>query len=76
MLLVNGRLEVPEPLPTELLGRKLTRIMGHGSVLCTEENAPLLRSLMAGHLMRTTVVPAGFRACPVTVVAARRRRQG
>lgn len=61
VLLVNGRLEVPEPLPTELLERKLTRIMGDGSVLCAEENAPLLRSLMAGQLMRTTVVPAGFR---------------
>lgn len=61
VLLVNGRLEVPEPLPAELLERKLRRIVGHGSVLCTEDNAPLLRSLMADQPLRTTVVPAGFR---------------
>lgn len=61
VLLVNGRLEVPEPLPAELLERKLTRIIGSGSVLCNEENAPLLRALMAGQPMRTTVVPSGFR---------------
>lgn len=61
VLLVSGRLEVPEPLPSKLLERKLTRIIGDGSVLCNEENAPLLRSLMADQPMRTAVVPAGFR---------------
>ena len=70
VLLVNGRLEVPEPLPAELLERKLTWIMGHGSVLCSEENAPLLRSLMADWARFTCVWEITRASC----VTARRRR--
>lgn len=60
-LLVDGRLVVPVALPGELLERKLSWIKVHGSLLCNEENAPQLRSLMEDQSTRVTVLPEGFR---------------
>ncbi len=61
-LLVNGRLVVPETLPSELLERKLGWIKVNGKLLCNEENLPLIHLLVEDQsTMRVTVLPAGFR---------------
>ena len=58
---VEGRLTVPEPLSADLLARKVRWLNVDGAVLCHEENAPILRSLMPDGSGRFTLLPAGFK---------------
>ena len=59
-LIVHGRLVVTDPLPTNLLERKLRSLKAHGSVLCSQENASVLRALLQEQLELLKLVPAGF----------------
>lgn len=58
---VEGRLTVPEPLSADLLARKIRWLNVDGAVLCHEESAPILRSLMPEGSGRFTPLPAGFK---------------
>ena len=58
---VEGRLTVPEPLPADLLTRKIMWLNVEGAVRCHEENAPFLRASMPDPEGRCTLLPAGFR---------------
>ena len=58
---VEGRLTVPEPLPADLLERKIQWLNVDGAVLCHEENAPILRPLMPEGSGRFRLLPAGFK---------------
>ena len=60
-LVVHGRLLISEVLREDLLQRKLQWLAVHGSVLCPEENAPLLRSLMPDTMGKFTLLPPEFR---------------
>jgi hypothetical protein len=58
-LAVIGRLRVPQVLPNELIERKIERLYVLKTILCHEENAQVIDSLV--HTPRKmTVVPAGF----------------
>ena len=60
-LIVDGRLVVAEPLPADLVESKVHSLVVLGSVLCSPQNAPLLRTLMQDyHLDRLKVLPDGF----------------
>ena len=60
-LIVHRRLVVSEPLPVDLVERKVHSLIVLGSVLCSQQNAPLLRTLMQDfHLDRLKVLPDGF----------------
>ena len=58
---VEGRLTVPEPLPADLLARKILWLNVEGGVRCREENAPFLRSLMPDPEGTFTLLPPGFK---------------
>lgn len=60
-LTVEGRLTVPEPLPADLLARKIRWLNVDGAVRCHEENAPILRALMPWSLEAFTLLPSGFK---------------
>ena len=54
------RLIVPDVLPRDLLTRKIQWLSVSGRVLCYEDDAPLLRSLMPHPSGKFTLLPAGF----------------
>ena len=56
---VEGRLTVPEPLPADLLARKIRWLNVDGAVLCHEENAPILHPLMPKGSEKLRLLPAG-----------------
>ena len=56
---VAGRLTVPEPLPADLLARKVLWLSVEGGVRCHEENASFLRALMPDPGGTFTLLPAG-----------------
>lgn len=58
---VEGRLTVPEPLPADLLARKILWLNVEGAVRCREENARFLRALMPDLEGTFTLLPAGFK---------------
>ncbi len=58
---VAGRLTVPEPLPADLLARKVLWLSVEGGVRCHEENASFLRALMPDPGGTFTLLPAGFK---------------
>ena len=55
------RLMVPEALSRDLLTLKIQWLSVSGRVLCYEDDAPLLRSLMPHPLGKFTLLPAGFK---------------
>ena len=55
------RLIVPEGLSGDLLKLKIQWLSVSGRVLCYEDDAPLLRSLMSDPSARFTLLPAGFK---------------
>ena len=55
------RLIVPEGLPRDLLTLKIQWLSVSGRVLCYEDDAPLLRSLMPDRSGKFTLLPAGFK---------------
>ena len=55
------RLIVPEGLPRDLLKLKIQWLSVSGRVLCYEDDAPLLRSLMPDRSGKFTLLPAGFK---------------
>lgn len=60
--IVHGRLVVAEPLPADLVERKVHSLTVLGSALRSPQNAPLLRTLMRDyHLDRLKVLPEGFK---------------
>jgi hypothetical protein len=59
-LAVLGKLRLPQVLPNELLERKLHKLYVTGQVMCHEENAQLIESLLADPPKKIKVIPAGF----------------
>ena len=59
-LIVHGRMIVTDALQKDLLERKIRALKAHGSVLCRQENVPLLRALLQEQPERIKLVPSGF----------------
>jgi hypothetical protein len=59
-LAVLGKLRVPKVLPNELLERKIHKLYVTGQIMCHEENARLIESLLADPPKKIKVIPAGL----------------